>query len=226
MSGREVFLKPDVDNGFKTLKAYKSIHLITLVDPNYNFIFTYAGLTPSESIKNKSSMFEKCHRFLERKGGKNLPKSEIFAPFIITADDTFPLLENIIPPYPYPYPQTNTKKSFFNSKLDKMSDSAKNAYRLMSTAFRVLRKPMDLGIKEATTVTLVCCYLHNFLMKSTESKILYSPIVDNTENNNEGPLKSFLPFQPYVNNVDKNKKEKIVRDNFADLIHAKFEPVV
>lgn len=50
-----------------------------------------------------------------------------------------------------------------------------NVFGIMSSVFRVLRKPMLLQPNKVAPVTMTCCFLHNVLLKSKTSRGIYTP---------------------------------------------------
>lgn len=89
------------------------------------------------------------------------------------ADDAFSLSQNVMKPYPG-HQTKGSKERIFNFRLIRARVS-ENVFGIMSSVFRVLKKPILLSPEKATSVTLSCAYLHNFLRASKSSKTFYSP---------------------------------------------------
>jgi len=62
-----------------------------------------------------------------------------------------------------------------------------NVFGILSSVFRVFRKPMLLEPKKAELVVMACVYLHNFLRKEKSSRDIYSP-TDLIDHEVEGQL--------------------------------------
>lgn len=94
----------------------------------------------------------------------------------------------------------------------------------MSSVFRVLRKPILLSPKKATSVTLSCAYLHNFLRASKSSKTCCTPQGSVDIDNGSGEIaqgtwrkqsdnSSCLPLQRFGHKSGENSKA--IRYEFA-----------
>ncbi|KAG5875075.1 hypothetical protein JTB14_004808 [Gonioctena quinquepunctata] len=67
-----------------------------------------------------------------------------------------------------------SKERVFNYRLSRPRRVVENAFGILSSSFRVLRKPMLLNPDVATKVTLTTIHLHNHL-KKTPSRSIYCP---------------------------------------------------
>ncbi|CAH2011284.1 unnamed protein product [Acanthoscelides obtectus] len=61
------------------------------------------------------------------------------------------------------------------SILPGRTENMENAFGILSSVFRVLRKPILLKEDNAALVVLSCVYLHNFLRRSKTSRNIYTP---------------------------------------------------
>nr|CAI5845426.1 unnamed protein product [Callosobruchus analis] len=77
------------------------------------------------------------------------------------ADDTFELTTRILKPYPGVHKKGSVSR-IFNNRLSRARIIVENVFGIMTSTFRVLRKPMLLQQKRATLITLTCAYLHIF----------------------------------------------------------------
>jgi hypothetical protein len=62
-------------------------------------------------------------------------------------------------------PERGSIQRIFNYRLSRGRRVAENAFRILSTAFCVLRKPILLEPEKASKIVLATTYLHNFLRK-------------------------------------------------------------
>lgn len=103
-----------------------------------------------------------------------LPSSEIPCPYVFVADDAFTFSPRIMKPYSGTYEWGRAERAF-NYRLSRARRVVENVFGIMSSVFRVLRKPMLLEPNEVSNIALACALLHNFLRKSNTSKKVYIP---------------------------------------------------
>nr|CAI5819401.1 unnamed protein product [Callosobruchus analis] len=90
------------------------------------------------------------------------------------ADDAFSLSQYLMKPYPGTH-KKGSKERHFNYRLSRARRFVENVFGIMSSIFRVLRKPMLLNPQKATNIVMACSLLHNFLRKSRTSSSRYTP---------------------------------------------------
>lgn len=155
-----------------------SIVLMALVDSNFCFMFCDVGSKGRISdggVFRDSVLFEKLHS-----NTLNLPQPEPLSndnvpmPYVIVADNAFPLHPNLMKPYPGDHPEGSMQRKF-NRKLSSVRIVVENAFGIMSARFRVLRAPIAVQPHEASKVVMTCALLHNFLRKSPNSRSIYAP---------------------------------------------------
>jgi len=103
----------------------------------------------------------------------SLPQRSIHIPFVLIADEAFPLTEIIMKPFSGTHP-TNSKERVFNYRLSRCRRVVENVFGICSSIFRVLRKPLLLEPEKAEIVVMTIVYLHNFLRKSSFSRNIYT----------------------------------------------------
>jgi len=95
-------------------------------------------------------------------------------PYVLVADDAFSLSENIMLPYTTNLSKKSPKR-VFNYRLSRVRRIIENAFGLLSSVFRVFRKPIEVKIEETiVNIVLACVYLHNFLRTQSDSTNYYS----------------------------------------------------
>lgn len=67
-----------------------------------------------------------------------------------------------------------SKERIFNYRFSRACTVSENTFGILSSTFRVLRKPILLSPHKVTLVTLASVYLHNFLRASKTSKNSYA----------------------------------------------------
>lgn len=95
-------------------------------------------------------------------------------PYVFLGDGAFALNKTLMKPYPGEH-LADTKERVFNKKLSSARVVVENTFGVMSSVFRVLRKPMLLQPEPATEVVMACIVLHNFLRMSQNSRDSYNP---------------------------------------------------
>ena len=172
-------------------KSFYSIILLALVDADYKFIFTSTGTQGrlgDSAIFQDSKLYEKLSRNTGHLPNDNtLPYDDdtnaMKMPFVIVADDAFPLQKHIMKPYAQ-RGLTDEKRSF-NYRLARARRTSENAFGILTQVFRVFFTPMACNENVAKTVTLACCILHNILCTLSRDSYTASNSVDTVVDNGE-----------------------------------------
>lgn len=158
-------------------KSFFSIVLFAVVDANYNFIYADVGCQGRISdggVFNNTSFSKNLNTCkLSLPPDIALPGRIKLSPYVFVGDDAFPLIRNILKPYPGVQEKRSSPR-IFNYRLSRARRISENVFGILSSVFRVFRKPLLLDPEKATEVTLAAIYLHNYLRK-TPSKNIYSP---------------------------------------------------
>ena len=94
-------------------------------------------------------------------GPRTLDDGETEAPYGIVADDAFPLMKNLMKPYPFR--RLSKKQRIYNYHLSRAKRIAKNVFGTLANRFRIFLSPILLSPENTEILTLACCTLHNFL---------------------------------------------------------------
>ncbi|XP_044766239.1 protein ANTAGONIST OF LIKE HETEROCHROMATIN PROTEIN 1-like [Coccinella septempunctata] len=174
IDGKHIALKAPVRSGsdFFNYKGYFSIVLLAVVDANYNFIYVNVGCQGkiSDGGVFNNTFFKKAleENSLHFPPPRALPGRSSTTPFVIVADDAFPLSPNIMKAYSGSHDK-GSKKMIFGYRLSRARRVSENAFGAITNSFRVFRSPM------ATKVTMAAVCLHNYLRKSS-SRTVYNPV--------------------------------------------------
>ncbi|XP_024872038.1 uncharacterized protein LOC112454723 isoform X2 [Temnothorax curvispinosus] len=178
--GKHIVIQNPKNSGsnFFNYKGTFSIVLMAIADANY--CFTYADIGCQSRISDGGVFRETT--FYKKRSKNNLglppheplPGSNKLSPYVLVADDAFPLQIHIMKPFPG-YHEKGSCKRHYNYRLSRARRVVENAFGLLASVFRVFRRPKMLNVENAEIITTACIYLHNFLRKSTTSKALYSP---------------------------------------------------
>ena len=86
--------------------------------------------------------------------------------YVFVANDAFAMSKNLLKPYGG---TLDRDQQVFNYLLSRARRVPENAFGILSARFGVLRNTMQLEPEKATSVTLACCYLHNFQRKKSKN---------------------------------------------------------
>ena len=162
---------------FHNYKHFFSIVLFALVDADYRFLYVDVGAEgrASDSSLWKYSAFHKD--LYGEKNVLNLPPAEAFPGFkeklnyYVVGDDAFEMGPNLMKPYPST--KLSMRQRIFNFRLSRARRVVENAFGILSTRFRILRREIEMEPENATKVVLACVALHNYL--SAEAPAAYLP---------------------------------------------------
>lgn len=121
--------------------------------------------------------------------------------------------------------EKGSKERVFNYRLSRARRVVENMFGIMSSVFRVMRKPILLEPEKVTNISLTSALLHNFLRRSKTSSSKYSPngifdienekgqIIPGTWRQEQNSMASLLP----IRNIPRRPgaEAKIIRDEYA-----------
>ena len=162
-------IQPPANSGsyFYNYKGQFSIVLLALVDANYKFLMIDVGCNGriSDGGVFKNSSFGKAFNAgrLELPPPIPLPGREKLVPFVIVADDAFPLKENLMKPYSRC--SLNISTRIFNYRLSRARRIVENAFGILANRFRLFMTPIALDLGKVERIVIAACCLHNFLQQ-------------------------------------------------------------
>lgn len=226
MDGKHVLIKQPKNSGsyYFNYKGTFSIVLLALVDADYKFIYVDVGCNGRISdggVYQNSSLSRAVDENLCNFPPPRAPVGyEIALPYVIVADDAFPLKGNIMKPYAQ---RSLTKENrIFNYRLSRARRIVENAFGILANRFRIFLSPMLLSPENVEKITLASCALHNFLRSKVPSE--YSPPgtfdVENLEDGcvQEGEWRADvgegMPSINFVGSNNYSKDAKLIRDEF------------
>lgn len=180
MDGKHVSLQAPINSGsdFFNYKGYFSIVLLALVDANY--CITYVSVGCQGRLSDGGVFAHSALKELLENSQLNLPNPSTLpgrtypVPYVIVADDAFPLMLNVMKTYPG-LQEKGSSKRIYNYRHCRARRVVENVFGILSVVFRVLRKPLLLEPEQAQKVVLACTHLHNFLRRSNSSSTSYTP---------------------------------------------------
>lgn len=101
-----------------------------------------------------------------------LPGSEINVPYVFIGDGAFALSMHVMKPYPGNH-DVGSPKRIFNQSLSKARVVVENTFGILTSVFRIFRRPIDLDPSTVSEITMTCVLIHNYLRKKSPEK--YTP---------------------------------------------------
>lgn len=212
MDGKHIVIKQPKNSGsyFFNYKGTFSIVLLALVDADYKFLYVDVGcngrISDGGVFRNATLSRAMEENLLEVPSPRYV--GEHLLPYVVVADDAFPLKENLIKPFPW---RGLTKEErIANYRISRARRVSENAFGIMANRFRVFLSPMQLNPENVEKVTLAGCILHNFLRERKS-------VVVSAENSDiEHQKVKETPFRPFVvsgRNAHSNAAKE-VRESF------------
>ena len=153
---------------------------MALVDGNYQFLYVDVG---AEGRNADGGVWEKCslRKAIDKEQlnipiAAKLPNFERATPFVVIADDAFPMGKHLVKPYSRR--QMNHSQRVFNYRLSRARRCAENAFGILATRFRIFLTEIHTSPENATDVVLAACCLHNLLRRKCGSSYIPPGSVD------------------------------------------------
>ena len=170
LDGKHIAIRAPKRSGslFHNYKGHFSIILLALVDANYLFrvvdVGGYGGSNDSGILW--ASEFGQALRA----GGLDLPDAEPLpnaehlgpVPYVIIADEAFPLRLDLMRPVPGRYLKTYAER-VYNYRLSRARNMVECAFGIMVSQWRVYTRTMALSVDNAEKVVRATTVLHNLL---------------------------------------------------------------
>lgn len=176
LDGKHVICDKPAGSGsmFFNYKKTFSLVLLALVDANYKFIVIDVGAygrSSDSGIFRSSSLGKKFFsNNLDIPQEKNLPGTNVPAPFVIVGDAAFPLHKSLLRPYPEQAIRDNDERRVFNYRLCRARRVSENAFGILTKRFRIYQRKLQLSPRNMDIVVMATCVLHNFLRIKVDSE--------------------------------------------------------
>lgn len=140
---------------FSTCKMYfRSVKIVFYLFTDINYVLFSSRCTLAKRLEGKTL---------------NVPPPKPLAddpttpaPYVIVADDAFPLRSYIMKPFPFR--NQSLSHRVYNYRLSRVRRIIENVFGICATRFRLLLKPIDMKPEKVTKAVLAICALHNYLM--------------------------------------------------------------
>jgi hypothetical protein len=195
---------------------------MALVDADYKFLYVDVG---AQGRISDAGVYSNCRLSKElEKESAGLPAAEfltgtdLLCPYMIVADDAFPLKSYLMKPYSRRGMLKN--EVIFNYRLSRCRRTVENAFGQFANRFRIFRAPMLVQPETAKKIVLACCALHNFLNIRERSGLDVSDdtgmdvqlIIEDRDQRSGG----LTPLQPRGGTGRLNHEAKMLRDKLAE----------
>lgn len=168
LDGKHIVIQAPANSGsqFFNYKGTFSVVLLALVDADYRFLVVDVGASGSNSdggIFSNSLLGQALNTgSLNIAEPSHLPSApELGAlPFVIVADEAFPLKTFLL--RPYPGRRLPDDQSVFNYRLSR----ARRVFGILSQCWRVYQRWLQVAPETADSIVKATCILHNFLRRA------------------------------------------------------------
>lgn len=110
-----------------------------------------------------------------------LPNTDIEVPYMILGDEAFPLLNNLMKPYPRDQSTIDTTKAIYNYRHSRARRVVENAFGILSNTFRVFHSTICLSLDAVDDLIASACILHNLIIDSKKGR---NELIVEASNNN------------------------------------------
>ncbi|XP_050301586.1 uncharacterized protein LOC126739810 [Anthonomus grandis grandis] len=187
MDGKHIRINcPEIGGShFFNYKSYHSIILFALTDADYKFVYVDVGTNGriGDSGVFAKSQLRRClldRTILNIPDGKNLPNTNITMPYVVLADDAFPLSYNVMKPYSLK--NITKEEKIFNYRLSRGRRMVESSFGILASRFRVFLTAINLAPEKVTCITLAACTLHNLLTERQKHLYTRHDVFTRTEN--------------------------------------------
>lgn len=173
LDGKHIHIQAPAKSGslYFNYKKTFSIVLLACCDANYFFTLIDIGAYGSESDGGifRNSVFGNMleENLLNVPPPRRLPNSDIVQPFVIVADEAFPLKSFIM--RPYPGRQLTFAERIFNYRLSRARRVIENTFGILVNRWRLLRTMVTAKVENIDVFVKAIVCLHNFAKRELES---------------------------------------------------------
>ncbi|XP_072002186.1 uncharacterized protein [Engystomops pustulosus] len=168
---------PQSRSQYFNCKGHFSIVLMAVADATYRFLAIKVGAygNPAESRTLLTSVFGQgvLVEQVTLPPPRPLPGTTHPVPFVIVSDEAFPLMTNML--HPYPQRKLNTRKRVFNIRLSRAQQFVKSTFGIMANKWRILTCALQLDADTVDVVIKSACVLHNYVRDYDHSDMEVEP---------------------------------------------------
>lgn len=167
LDGRHIKFRPPVSAGsyYYNYKGDHSIVLLAMPDAKYKILYCNVGINGRVSdggVFRESGLSKALlNNSLNLPLNKALPGRMEKVPYVIIADDAFPLSYRIMKPFPSR--GLTYEQKVFNYRFSRARRIIESTFGILANKFRVLLNAINLNPCKVEIITLSCVVLHNYL---------------------------------------------------------------
>ncbi|XP_066596893.1 uncharacterized protein [Prorops nasuta] len=176
LDGKHIVIQAPPNSGSEYFNYKKtfSVVLLALVDAHCRFICVDIGAFSKNSdggILAHSAM----GKALEN-GNLNVPKDAplpgitTYAPYVIVADEAFPLKRYLLRPYPGRQLDSDSKR-IYNYRLSRARRTVENTFGIFTQKFRIYCRRIQAKLENVDHIIMATCILHNFIKYHDDSQL-------------------------------------------------------
>lgn len=168
LDGKHVQIKCPNRTGsmFYNYMKYFSVVLLALVDCEYKFLVIDVGGYGKQSDGGtfmSSSLYKALHDgTIVLPPSEELPGTTLRAPYVMLADEAFPLLTNLMTPYKRNTLDDSTRA--FNERLSRARKTVECAFGILFSKWRILGKNIETKVDTADIIIKCLCVLQNTII--------------------------------------------------------------
>lgn len=208
---------PHSGSTYYNYKSYHSLNLLAVCDAEYCFTFLDIGAEGRQSdggVLRNSNLYKALEKNLIR-----IPPPDVIGnngpvlPYVIVADEAFPLKTYMMRPFPRSQ-QLNETRKIFNYRLSRARRVIENAFGILAARWRIFRKPIIASISTCKKIIQATCCLHNFIMK----RELQKPVAErvySTMHSHDCDVSTGLIDSGNIGTNFHSQGASVIRDTFA-----------
>ncbi|XP_029677097.1 protein ALP1-like [Formica exsecta] len=177
IDGKHVTLQAPPNSGSThyNYKGYHSINLLAISDAKYRFTMVDIGAEGRQSDGGvfRNSNMGRCFEegTLKLPNAKPVEINGPVLPYVLLADEAFPLTAYMMRPYPRSS-KLDLRKKVFNYRLSRARRVVESAFGILAARWRIYRRPIIARITNARKIVQATVALHNFIITNKE-KLLF-----------------------------------------------------
>lgn len=168
LDGKHIRIRCPSHSGsmFHNYKGFFSIVLQALVDANYKFISIDVGGYGKQSdggTFRASGLHQRLlNGTLQLPENSVLPESNTNMPYVMLADEAYPLMRNLLTPYRKQ--DLDPSCEYFNKRLSRARRTVEHAFGIIRAKWEILDKSISTNVTLADKIVKAICVLHNTII--------------------------------------------------------------